>query len=45
MKNVSLEYLLMFLVIVIGVPLAVIAIPYVISKGTKLARKRSVGQR
>jgi uncharacterized protein (UPF0333 family) len=40
MKTISLEYLLMFLVIVIGVPLAVIAIPYAISKSNKLARKR-----
>jgi uncharacterized protein (UPF0333 family) len=40
METISLEYLLMFLVIVVGVPLAVIAIPYAISKGTTLARKR-----
>ena len=40
MGAMSLEYLLVFLVIVIGVPLAVFAIPYAISKGTKLARKR-----
>jgi hypothetical protein len=40
MGAMSLEYLLMLLVIVIGVPLAVIAIPYAISKRAKLARKR-----
>jgi uncharacterized protein (UPF0333 family) len=40
MRGISLEYLLMLIVIVIGVPLAVIAIPYAISKGTKLSRKR-----
>jgi uncharacterized protein (UPF0333 family) len=40
MEAISLEYLLMLLVIVVGVPLAVIAVPYAISKGIKPARKR-----
>jgi hypothetical protein len=40
MHVISFEYLLMLGVIVVGVPLAVIAIPYVISKGMKPARKR-----
>jgi hypothetical protein len=40
MGAISLKYLLMLLVIVVGVPLGVIAVPFVISKGTKPARKR-----
>jgi uncharacterized protein (UPF0333 family) len=40
MKAISLEYLLMLLVIVIGVPAAVIGIPYAITKGIKAGWKR-----